>query len=229
MSDISRLIPAVEINHELRVADYLLNRLSDEERVIFENELRHNKELSQQLENEIQLSKLIKDCQPPVQLAANLENSGFDKFSLLTAENDRVTNSNQSTKQDLTHANKKRSRSFPAALVASLLVAATVIFLPNEILNNSKDQGFKTLSNGEQQLVENPSQDLYSIIFHTNLSASERSELAKSLNLEFIPIPLDKQLYLVRAQDALESNQIKEIQSLEQVLFFEPAILRKKE
>jgi len=229
MNEVSRAVPTVlvpidEVNNELRVTDYILDRLSEDERINFENELQQNDNLRCALEDELALAEQIRNSQDKSHFELAPQDISFKKFSVLLEEDELQRNTKR---QVSSRFNKRYLRIISGAVAASFVVTATFVLMPNNQLEDYRKDQFVTLSDGDQHIMENSDKHLFSVVFNPNLSKLERNKFIKDLNFELVSGPLDGQTYLVRANSQLESTRVKEIQSLEQVLFFEPAVLGK--
>jgi len=220
-STVINFVPIDEVNTELRVADYALDRLSQEERIEFENELKNSEILRDQLDEEIRFIQQLQNSKSNVQSLSTSQDKNFDKFSVLLDNND---SENPALSPVSTQNNKRYLRMISGTIAASFVIAAMFIIVPNEPLETSKKGEFVTLSNNSQQLIDNSKNQFYSLVFEPNLSKDEREKLIDGLNLEFVAGPSEGQTYLLRIKEQLEPTEVEKIQSLEQVIFFEPAV-----
>jgi len=221
-STIANFVPIDEVNTELRVADYVLDRLSQEERMQFEIELKNNPNLRKQLDEEIEFVQQLQNAKHNTQSQSTPQDKNFEKFAALLDDNE---SGNPVQTPASRKTIKRYLRAISGTIAASFVITIMFILIPDEQLTQIEKGEFVTLSNNEQQVIDNSNKRLYSLVFEPNLSKSEREKLIEDLNFEFVAGPSEGQTYLLRVKNQLEQAQIIKIQSLEQVIFFEPAVL----
>ena len=210
MSNIEKLTTLVEIDEDLVVADYLAGRLSKEQQAQFEAQLKNSPDLQKRLSEEKNLAALLREAGPTVAIS-----------------DDAFTQFNKKLDEDRSGGWWKARR--PAYAVAgflTLLCSTALLYQVNTNSLTGNDGEFETLSNGQQQVLNQSTIRYYSVVFEPGLTSGEQSALIESLNLAMISGPGQGNAYLVEAAAPLKSKQLQDIKANAKIVFFEPAVLR---
>ena len=210
VSRVVYLTPRQDIEEELQVVDYVSQRTDKTQRSKFESRLIKDKNLQQQLTQEIELRHLIRDAYPEQQIS----NAAFTQFTHIleqyTNRGGRLVN----------------FRQYFSVVAVTIVVLLAVVVIRSVTIPQGNE--FEVLSNEKMQLIANPDGLLYTIIFDKNTTQQEQLILTQTLGFEILANSTATNTMLVKVEEKLSDNELEQRRKIPQIVFLESAVTRNR-
>lgn len=225
MTNISKLTNTAEAEKALEVTDFVLDRLPALKRAAFIEKMKRDESLALAVSREVELA----DSLLQVDHHFMVSDKAFDKFSRQLDRQEKRSTSFIELDKNLKRKNSFGYR-FAGSLAASFLLLFSIIFFPkiSQIFSNNgvDETGFKTLSNGNQQLIDNADGRFYSIVFSPELEPYDRLKVADKYGFEIVSGPGEGQVYTVVVNQLLSGVEQGLLRDTSEILFIEPAVMK---
>lgn len=196
---IIKLTSREEMERSLETSDYVLQYLDEKSRADYEERLISDKDMQQDLTEELLLRRLIERAEPDFQIS----NGAFEKFS-----------------KELKKP-KQSKRSFVFGTVAATLAILSFVlyFQPEPGINE-----FQTLSNGEFVLLSDEEKLSYTIIFSENTDELLRKKILAMYQFSLKSGPGTAGSFLIESEQPLSRKELDNIRNHQHILFIEPTV-----
>ncbi len=202
-NQIVKLTSRDEIDHSLEVNLYVMQQMSDKERIDFEAKLVNDRKLQQALTEELNLRNLI--CGDTSE--QEISDYAFNQFSA-----------------SLNNGSKNISKKIVAGIAASFLL---VIFSITLSLEKERDY-FETLFTLEDNLVDNSNENLYTVVFETNISLEQIKGLQKQYQFLSLFAQERENTFIIDFGKKPDPNVLQQLKGNAQIVFLEPAVSSSK-
>jgi hypothetical protein len=225
MTNIHTLTDINEVEQELEITDYLLERLPGKKKAAFVERLKTDESLKLAVEMEKQFVEKITSST----IEYTISERGFRQFQQQIDELElpKKHQSNKIAKPKLKHSgiDKLFNPRWIGGVAATIFIALSIVLLPDDQTTIVPRTGYETLTDGNQKIINNSSRLLYSVVFDAAVGDSERSALAEKFKFSIISGPQEGQVFIIKVNKLLSNEDLEQLRSIQQIIFMEPTVM----